>query len=233
MRPEQAAELLSQTGIFGELDDQALRYLAEHSHVRSFKKASLIFQRGDQGDAVYVVVDGLVKIFVSSDDGSEVVLTTLRPPDVLGELAVIDGRPRSASAEAVKPTTLLALDRTTLLELLAKHPLLAEGLLKSLGGLIRRLTEQATDLVFLDVGGRLAKLLLGLADSDGIPGGDGIVLDLTKLKMTQTDLAGMVGTSRQAAVQVLQAFDERGYIERRGREIVLKDLDALRRRAAP
>jgi CRP/FNR family cyclic AMP-dependent transcriptional regulator len=233
MRPEQAAELLSQTGIFGELDDQALRHLAEHSHVRSFKKSHPIFQRGDQGDAVYVVVDGLVKIFISSDDGSEVVLTTLRPPDVLGELAIIDGRPRSASAEAVKPTTLLALDRSTLLELLAKHPPLAEGLLKSLGGLIRRLTEQATDLVFLDVGGRLAKLLLGLAESDGIPGPDGVTLDLTKLKLTQTDLAGMVGTSRQSAVNVLQAFEGRGYIERRGREIILKDVDALGRRAAP
>jgi CRP-like cAMP-binding protein len=233
MRAEQAAQLLSTTGIFGELDDEALARLAEHSDIRIYKKGQPVFYQGDRGDALYVVVEGLVKIFVTSDDGTEMVLTTLRPPDVLGELAVIDGSPRSASAEAVKPSTLLALDRTTLLELLAKHPALAEGLLRSVGAMIRRLTQQAADLVFLDVAGRLSKLLLGLADSDGTAEPDGVAIDLTKLKLTQSDLAGMVGTSRQSAVHVLQAFEGRGLLERRGRMIVLKDLDALRRRASP
>jgi CRP/FNR family transcriptional regulator, cyclic AMP receptor protein len=141
---------------------------------------------------------------------------------------LIDGGLRSASAEAVEPTTALILSRGTLIELLQGHPTLAQALLSSLGGLVRRLTEQAADLVFLDLHGRVAKLLLTLAEERGRREGQEVLLDL---QVTQSDLAAMVGGSRQSVNHILHAFQRRGYLEIEGRRIALKDLKALAKRA--
>jgi len=115
-----------------------------------------------------------------------------------------------------------------LLELLHAQPSLTDGLLQTLGSVVRRLTEQASDLVFLDLHGRVAKLLLNLAERSGEDQGDGILLDL---HMTQTDLAGMVGGSRQSVNQILQIFQGRGYIELKGRKLLIRQPERLRRRA--
>jgi len=141
---------------------------------------------------------------------------------------VVDGGPRSASAEALEPTVVLTITRQVLLELAARDRALIEALLQVLGGLLRRLTEQASDLVFLDLPGRMAKLLAGLAAERGLETPDGVELDAN---LTQTDLAGMVGASRQSVNQILQGFVRRGYLQVRGRRIVVHRLDLLRRRA--
>ena len=153
-------------------------------------------------------------------------LVTLRPPETFGELAAIDGRPRSASAEALEPATVLVLDRDVLLGMLAHHPELMQGILSSMSAVIRRLTGQTADLVFLDLPGRVAKLLMTLADRGGPE--PGAVVDL---KMTQSELGGMVGASRQAVNHALHEFERRGYLELQGKKVVLKRPDALRRRA--
>ena len=119
MREERAAELLGATGLFGGLDPKALRHLAARVSERSYKKGQLIFYQGDPGDALFVVVEGVVKVFVPSEEGDEMVLITLSAPEVFGEVALIDGGPRSASAEALEPTTVLMLTREVLLEVLA------------------------------------------------------------------------------------------------------------------
>ena len=228
MREERAAELLGATQLFGGLDPEALRHLAARVFERSYKKGQLVFYQGDPGDALFVVVEGLVKVFVPSEEGDEMVLITLSPPEVFGEVALIDGGPRSASAEALEPTTVLMLTRGVLLEVLAQHPSLTDKLLRTLGTSLRRLTEQAADLVFLDLHGRMAKLLVGMAEDRGTKEGPEVVLDL---HMTQTDLAGMVGGSRQSVNQILRSFERRGYLELRGRQIRLKQPELLRRRA--
>jgi CRP/FNR family cyclic AMP-dependent transcriptional regulator len=228
VRAEQAAALLAKTNLFENLDDSARRSLAEVCVDRSYKKGHLIFHQGDLGEALFIVVDGHVKVFVTSEDGDEMVLVTLGPSDVFGELAIIDGGPRSASAEALEPTKVLALTRTVLLDLLRQHPQLTDALLRSLGSLVRRLTEQASDLVFLDLYGRVAKLLLGFAERAS-PHEDGrVALDL---HVTQADLAAMVGGSRQSVNQILHAFERRGYLEFEGRKIILRRPEELRRRA--
>jgi CRP/FNR family cyclic AMP-dependent transcriptional regulator len=228
MRTEQAAAILGRTQLLGELDAPTLARVGERAVERSYRRGQLIVHQGDLGDSLFVIVEGLVKVFVTSEEGDEMVLVTLRPPETFGELALIDGGARSASAEALEPTSVLALTRPTLLELVQEHPELTEMLLRSLGKIVRRLTEQAADLVFLDLHGRVAKLLLALAHERGERRGDEILLDL---HLTQSDLAGMVGGSRQSVNQILRAFERRGYLEFHGREVVLKQPDVLRRRA--
>jgi CRP-like cAMP-binding protein len=123
---------------------------------------------------------------------------------------------------------LLTVSRTALLEALGSSPELADGLLRSLGSMVRRLTDQAADLVFLDLHGRVAKLLLALSEERGISEGGGRALDL---HLTQTDLANMVGGSRQSVNQVLNSFERLGYLELDGRRIVIRRPELLRRRA--
>lgn len=228
MPPSSGAEALAQTELFGDLSSEVVNALASRAVSRSFRKGERIFHQGDPGDAMYVVVEGLVKVVVVSEAGDEMVLVTLSPPESFGELALIDGRPRSAAAEAVEPTELLVLTRGTLMETLATHPTLVESMLRSMGGLIRRLTEQTTDLVFLDLHGRVAKLLVGFVLDEGKGTEAGTVLDL---HLTQRELAEMVGGSRQSVNQILHGFEDRGYIELRGRSVVIKDPERLRRRA--
>ncbi|MDP9225523.1 MAG: Crp/Fnr family transcriptional regulator [Actinomycetota bacterium] len=228
MNTEEAASLLSATRLFGNLERDALLGLAARAVDRLYRRGQLIIYQGEPGDSVFVIVEGLVKVVVSSEEGEEMVLVTLRPPDTFGELSLVDGGPRSASAEAIQPTRVLVITRSVLLEMLEQSPSLTEALLRSLGFLVRRLTEQAADLVFLDIHGRLAKLLLALAEERGEHTAHGIVLDL---HLTQTDLAAMVGGSRQSVNQTLHSFESRGYLEIEGRTVRLKKPDELRRRA--
>ena len=223
-----AVDLLAATSLFGALPADELATVAAATTRRSYGRGEFVFHEGDPGSELYVVEQGRVKVTVTSLDGDELILATLEPPGVFGELAAIDGGLRSASVQVLAATTLLVLGRDTLLGLLAERPRLADALLRSLGALVRRLSDSAADLVFLDLQARVAKLLVRLAgDGRRLPGG-AVALHLP---MSQQDLAAAVGGARQTVNQVLQTLERRGYVERRGREVVVKDLDGLRRRA--
>lgn len=223
------ADVLGTTELFGGLDDDALAQLGAASRSRSYGKGQYIWYQGDPGDSLLVVCEGLVKVVFASEAGAETVLVTLGDGEVVGEIALLDGAARSASVVAVEPTTGLLLTRTTVLDVMARHPVVLDAMLRSVGKLVRRLTEQAGDLVFLDLGGRLAKLLLRLAgDPSHAPGG--IVLDTG---LSQSDLAAMVGASRPAVNRVLQSFVARGLIGIDGQVIVLHNVAGLRLRASP
>jgi len=219
-------EILRSAAIFAELPDDVLARLAAHCVRRSYRRNQYLWYQGDDGARLVVVASGLVKVVLSSAQGGEVVLTTLGPGGMFGELAVLDGSPRSASVVAAEPTTVVLLSRATVLELLHRYPSVLDALLRSLGNLIRRLTEQAGDLVFLDLPGRVAKLLLHLAEAHGA---GSTVLDLG---LSQSDLAAMVGATRPAVNRVLQHLASRGVITVDGHRIVLVDLAELRRRAS-
>ncbi len=223
------AALLASSPLFAGIDDKGLVYLAERAMRRTFEHGETIFREGDEGDTLYVIAEGIVKVWVSSGDGSEMVLATLRSPDAFGELSAVDGEGRSASATALETAELVSLDRATLLDAVHHHPGVADGMMRGLGGLARRITEQASDLVFLDLTGRLAKTLSTLAERDGRPEGDTIVL---ALPLTQSELAEMVGGSRQSVNHILKTFEARGFLSVRGREVVILDPDALRARGA-
>jgi CRP/FNR family transcriptional regulator, cyclic AMP receptor protein len=228
MDRDETVRLISGTPLFSGLDPEGLELLAEKAGASSFGKGQTIFLETDIGGALFIVAQGQVKVSVTSPEGAELILTTLRPPDAFGELPLIDGGPRSASATAMVPTTLLRLDRSTLLDVIGRRPDHLDGLLRSLGGVLRRLTEQAGDLAFLDLHGRVAKLLVRLAEEQGGRPDEPVILDLA---MTQSDLADMVGGSRQSVNQILHSFARRGFIELRGREIQVVSARGLSRRA--
>ena len=229
MGQDRAESLLAQTRLFGGLDASALATLAAEGHERSYKRHAPIFHEGEPGDAFFVIMSGAVKVYVTSAQGAEMVLTTVRSPGTLGEVSLFDEGPRSASAEALEPVRLLTFARSTVLGLAARDPRISEALLRAVGDLLRRLTTQAADLVFLDLEGRVAKLIADSAEARGRPDADSLVLDLG---FTQGELASMVGGSRQSVNQILGALEGRGFLEVDRDTIVVKDLAALRRRAA-
>lgn len=224
------ADALARTELFGSLPGDAFDHVARLAVPRRYERGRFVFLQGQAGDALYVVAEGLVKVFVVSEEGDEMVLTTLRPPEAFGELSLIDGGPRSAGTQAAEDTTLLVIGRDSMLELLREHPALCDRLLAYLGGMIRRLTDQAADLVFLDLNGRVAKLLVRLAEERGEREHDAVVLDL---RLTQSDLAAMVGGSRQSVNQILRSFERSGYLELEPGRVVVRRLELLRERGGP
>jgi len=228
MDAQQAAALLARAPLFADLEPAELLGLGALARRRAYSKGEYIFHQGEAGDALYVLMGGRVKVVFTLEDGNEMILATLQPPDVFGELAVIDGGPRSASIQTLEPTTTLTLNRATLLDLVSRQPRVSEVLLRSLGTLVRRMIAQAGDLVFLDLHGRVAKLLLRLIEDSAGLGSEPLALDLG---MTQSDLAAMVGGSRQSVNQILHLFERRGYLRLEGHKLIVKDLEALRRRA--
>jgi CRP/FNR family transcriptional regulator, cyclic AMP receptor protein len=220
--------LLAKTKLFAHLDSDGLRQLAERSIMRRYRRGEVVFREGDPGNWLFVVASGRMKVVVSSAEGDEMVLAALSPPDTFGELALVDGGVRSATVEAVQASALLVLTRGAFLDVLHVRPALVEGLLESLGGLIRRLTDQTSDLVFLDLPGRVAKLLLGLAAEGDLQPATEHVIDVS---FTQAEIANMVGGSRQSVNHILRTFESAGYIQTVGHSIRILRADILRRRA--
>jgi CRP/FNR family cyclic AMP-dependent transcriptional regulator len=219
-------DVLAAIPLFQVLSQEGISAAARAGLSRIYAPGQIICHQGDPGDHLYAVIEGLVKIVFTSERGDEMVLNILGPEEIFGELALLDGSPRSASVVALKSTSVFMLPRRQLLELMSVNPGLADEFLKLIGKLVRNLTEKAGDLAFLDLVGRLAKLLLQLSAMRGHV--HGIVLDSG---LTQTDLAGMIGASRPAVNRALQSLATRGLIALRGRTIVLLDLEALRRRS--
>jgi CRP-like cAMP-binding protein len=183
-----------------------------------------VFVQDEPGDRMYVVAEGAVKLYVSSRDGGIVELARHHPPAVFGELALLDGGSRSASAEAVERSLLLVVTRAELLRLLRSEEKVAEALLRLLGAIVRRTTRQVTDLVFLNLRGRVARQLLLLAE-------DGNGARAITRQVTQGELATMVGGARQTVNQELKSLEASGCIRAAGRAFELRDRAQLQRLA--
>ena len=214
--------------LFEDLDPPSLERLADRTKQRTYRRGQPLFYQGDPGDSLIAIIRGRVKIFLLSEDGEEVVLNTLHAGDVIGDVSLVDSGPRSASAEAVEQTSTLVLTQDVVADEIRNNPSLALALLRAMGRLVRRQTEQTADLVFLDLNGRVAKLVVRLAEQWGKPAGESVVIDL---ELTQTDLARMVGGSRQSVNQILRSFERRGFLELGSRQVTVKRLGELRKRA--
>ncbi len=219
-------EMLKKVSLFSQLGDDTLAGLAGHLHRRTFRKGTIIFHKDQAGDALYIVESGRVRIFLPTPAGEELTVDVAGPGDVFGELALLDGRPRSASAETQEDTVTFTISREEFQGVLMQTPQLATALVELLSSRLRHVTEYAESLAFLDVHARLARALLEMADRYGVRR-DGIEIDFD---MTQTDLATMVGATRERVNRALAAFKAQGLIELRGRKIALLDTTRLRQR---
>jgi CRP-like cAMP-binding protein len=232
--PRQIAELLAETDLFGVLEASTLAEVAERTMVRVVEKGQTIFVQDEPGDRLFALAEGSVKLVVRSAQGEVVELARHWRPAVFGEVALLDGGPRSATAEAVERTTLVVVTRDELIRLLRSDSQVVDRVLKALGELIRRADLLATELVFLDLPGRLARRLLELAEPpDGPAQGAPETGDvrLRTRRVTQTELANMVGGSRQSVNIALRSLEKRGYVRLVGWTIELLDPNELRRRA--
>jgi CRP/FNR family cyclic AMP-dependent transcriptional regulator len=223
------AETLAGIPFFSGLDSASLERVGAGMRMRRFRRGEVIFHQGDPGDALFIVMTGAIKIMLPSDTGDEAILATLRPGDVFGELALLDGAPRSATATTLEATETLILPRDQFRELLATEPAIRDALLAAIAGELRRLTNHVEELHFLDIAGRLAARLARLAEEQGMPadGGD-IKLDGP---ITQGELAAMVGSTRQSVNKLLGFFVDDGLIRMDRDAIVIQDLGALQRAA--
>jgi CRP-like cAMP-binding protein len=209
--------------MFAGLEPEVRQRVIATAVPRQFRKGQLLFVENDPGESLIVLKRGSVAVFRTSPTGERAVLSVLRPPEVLGEVSLLDGSARSLSAEALEDCSALALSRGAFMELIHANPRILDAVMRSLGALIRRLTEQNADHVFLDLPGRVAKTLVRLAGESQAP--------MITIELNQSQLAEMAGGSRQSVNQAIGSFASRGWLRTEGRRIVGMDVPALRRRA--
>jgi CRP/FNR family transcriptional regulator/CRP/FNR family cyclic AMP-dependent transcriptional regulator len=231
-----ARDALRSCPLFAGLDDSTLMLCADAMRGRKFRRGEVVFHVEDPGDALFVVSSGEIKIVLPSEEGAEpVILTTLGRGGFFGELALLDGRPRSASAIAVRAAEVLVLRRDAFDRLVDAEPELRRAMFASLTGEIRRLTGQIADLHFLDLPGRLARHLLrmGGVDEDELDGRprSGVTSEPIRLAWpyTQSELAGMIGGSRQSVNRMLSDFVQEDLLRFEGNELVIPDPGRLAR----
>jgi CRP-like cAMP-binding protein len=194
---------------------------------RYFDPGDTICRKGDPGDAMYVILKGQVRIVLPAPDGNEALICTLDEGDFFGELSLIDGEPRSATIVATEATETLVLNREGFREFLRASPDVTLEILQALSRRLRQSDEFIADAAFLDVPGRLAKKLIELADKYGRPVPTGTAITL---RVTQRDLAAMIGATRESVNKHLQSFRAQGMIGVDRRRLVVRDRDRLVRR---
>ena len=201
--------LLGDVPLFAELPAATLDRLGRESRVRRFPRGQVLCSEGDPGDSLLVLEAGRVKVSRFSAGGQEVVLAVVEAPAAFGELALIDGAPRSATITAQTPVVLRVLGRDAVLDLIEREPALAMAMLRAVTAMVRAANERLADLLSLDVPGRVAKWLLARAESHGARRPEGIVVPLG---VSQGELAAELGTTRVSVNKALKGFEARGVI---------------------
>ena len=218
--------MLRNVPFLAALSDQELEVLAESLGKRTFGKGMIIFHKGSPGQTLYIIESGKVRIFILSESGQEISVNIYGPGDVFGELALLDGLPRSAGAVAMEKTVTFTLHRDDFLRHLEACPRMARSIMEVLSTRVRYTTDYAESLAFLDVYGRVAAKLLELADRYGVQK-EGIEIEL---RLTQAELASWVGASRERVNKVLGTLRDYGLIEIEGQRITILDRPGLKRR---
>lgn len=205
---------LERVDLFAGLNEAQVKTLKERSRVRSFAANTIVVNEGDEGSSLFVVQSGSLKAFLTDNNGREVTLSLLDPGDYFGELALLDDAPRSASVIAVTRSEVLQIPRTAFLGLIESDPGCMQTVVRNLVGRIRLLTDNVRALALVDVFGRIASLFETMAvERDGTM--------LIDRRLTQQDLANMVGASREMVNRILRDLVAGGYIEIEQQRIIL------------
>jgi CRP/FNR family cyclic AMP-dependent transcriptional regulator len=219
-----ARRLLDATELFAALPDPVIDALSERAETRDLDRGGLLFEQGDASSELFVVLEGKIAIATKSTDGRESLVAVLEPGGLFGELGLFDEEARSADARALTPVRVLALDYEHVRAVLREQPQLLWVVVRLLAQRLRATDEALSDAVFLDVPARTAKRLLELAGES----------DTVALPMTQEDLAGLVGASRERVNKALAMFVRLEWIQATGRSRYrIIDRDQLELRAHP
>ena len=197
-------EALRRVALFASLRPPELEQLARCVRSQDYGRDQVIFLEGDVGTALGVIASGRVRICLTGIDGRQVVLNVYGPGEFFGEFALLDGEPRSADAVAQEPCRLFWLRRDDFLAFVEAHPRAAATLLAVLSRRLRHTTRVVHDAALRDVPARVARVLLDLAESHGRPSPSGVVVDV---RLTQAELAAMVGATRETVNRALRSFE--------------------------
>ena len=227
MKPE---EFLRGVDLFHSLSTEDGEHLARAVKRRSLKKGEALFRKGDEGNSLYIVKSGRIKIVLPSDAGDEVSPAILSEGDFFGEMALLDGMPRSADAIALEPTELFALNRSDFLSFLLNNEKAIQSIFSNLSMRLRKTDDLLEDVCFLTISTRLAKKLVELAEVHGSQDEAKGIIQID-LRLTQRDLASMVGVTRESINKELRVLREKGLIGTEGNAIQILDMIRLKRRA--
>lgn len=216
--------LLAQHFLLAPLDDEALDTLLMVATERQFSSGQVIFQKGEPGTSMMAVLQGRVRIGVYSEDGREVILNMVEPGQLFGEIALLDGKDRSADATAMGKTLLLILDRRDFIPFLERNPKIAISLFEVLCDRVRLTSEMVESIAFLDFGARLAKLLMQMAANYGKTTEAGLLIDL---KISQADLGNLIASTRESVNRQLSAWTQEEIIAIDQGRITILDQEAL------
>ena len=227
MEAEKELLYLKQVPLFAGLNDESIRELMGVAKRRTFRNGEVIFHRDDPGQVLYVIKEGKVKICLISPDGQEMTLVVFGKGECFGEFAILDGLPRSADAVALEKVECYTLQRSDFHNAIMKNPKIAIQVLEVLSRRLRTTDDMVEDLIFLDVYGRVAKKLLELSDTHGEKVDNGIRINV---RLTQQELASMVGASRESVNKVLGYFTDKNFISTDKHRITLHRPTDLKRR---
>jgi CRP/FNR family cyclic AMP-dependent transcriptional regulator len=220
--PLDKGRLLRSHPFFSGLDDRIVERLIPHALTRKVKKGTLLFRKGDAGTNLYAVCAGAVRVSAPSDQGKDAVFNLIVPGEIFGEIAFLDGGPRTADAVMIESGELMIIERRDFLPLLHDYPKLALRLLEILCGRLRRTSEQVEDIVFLGLKARLAKALLYLYEhSSSTPG--------QKLRVTQREISQLIGVSRESANKQLRSWQRQKWVRLERGGLSILSLDVLKR----
>lgn len=213
--------------LFSGLDENAALSLRASMNLVKLRKGQSLFKEGDDGDHLFVVSSGKVKLGTKSVDGRENLLMILGPGDMFGDLSLFDAGPRTATATAVTDSKLLALGQDKVIPWVREHPEVSLHLLARLASRLRRTNEVVGDLVFSDVPGRVAKALIDLGVKFGDKRTEGLFVNHD---LTQEELAQLVGASRETVNKALADFAQRGWLRLEARSVMILDYERLLKR---
>jgi CRP/FNR family transcriptional regulator, cyclic AMP receptor protein len=218
-------DLLVRNPLFAQIGPDELERMAALFRRRRYRGGEPVFREGDPGTALYIIESGEVKILLGGSEGKEVVLSLLAPGEFFGELALLDGEPRSADAVTTTPTELLVLPRDEFLRFLREMPSVAINMLAALSRRFRRTDRLVHDAAFSDVHTRVTRVLLELGETRGTPERGGIVIEP---HLTQGDLADMVGATRESINKCLRSYAAQGIVRHERGRLVLLNIERLR-----
>ena len=222
-------QLLSSVPIFSGLGDKELDLLLQATTTKRLAAKEVLFRKGDPGNQLYAVLKGRLKILAAGADGKEVVFGIDGPGQVIGEIALLDSNPRSATVVAMEECELLTLHRRDLIPFLEKHPKVTIELAGVLAARLRNLSEHTEDALFLTLASRLAKTLLQLSATYGRETSDGLLIDI---RLPQQDLADLVGTTRESVNKQLRSWEEEGLVKLERTRITIIERGGLEESAA-